>query len=320
MVQRVDLVGRETELADLVSRVRERRLVTVTGPGGIGKTTLSRAAAELMGPEFEYGAIVVDLTRIDTPEGVAEAVAHQLGLADFESLISSPSDQPALIVFDNCEHVLDAAAHVTASLLDACAMPSIVATSRSPLDLPGESVLTLGPLDVPADDSSEAAAVVLFETRVADIGATLAPDDGPLVAEIVRRLDGVPLAIELAAARLRTRSLAELLAELDARPHELARPRFRGQPSHRSVADLVGVVDRSSRRRSAEGVSSPRCVRRPVHGVDGRGGDRPGRSRRHARPGRRADRRIAGRRGHDRRRHLVSPSPSGTRGGAREPT
>ncbi len=237
---RVDLVGRESELADLVSRVRERRLVTVTGPGGIGKTTLSGAAVELVGPEFEYGAIVVDLTRIDTSAGVAEAVAHQLGAADFESLLNSPSDQPALIVFDNCEHVLDAAADVIAMVLDACAMPSVLATSRSPLDLPGESVLNIGPLEVPIDEGADVAAVVLFEIRAADNGAVLVPEDRSTVAEIVRRLDGVPLAIELAAARLRTRSLVELLAELDARPHELARPRYRGRPSHRSVADMVG--------------------------------------------------------------------------------
>lgn len=240
MQPRVDLVGREAELADLTTRVRERRLVTIAGPGGIGKTALANAAAEVVGPEFEYGAVIVDLTRVDRPEGVAEAVAGQLGCADFDSMLNSPSEQPALIVFDNCEHVLDAAADVAAQLLSACRMPKVMATSRSPLDLPGESVLSLGPLDTPDDDDADSPAVELLRRRATDHGASLTAADRPHVAEMVRRLDGVPLAIELAAARLRTHTLAEVLDELAVQPHSLSRPRFRGKPSHRSVADMVG--------------------------------------------------------------------------------
>jgi len=247
----IEIVGRESELADLTSRLRDRRLVTIAGPGGIGKTALSRAAAAIVGPGFDYGAVIVDLTRVDRSEGVAEAVAAQLGCADFESLVNSPSDQPALVVFDNCEHVLDAAAEVASRLLESCVMPTILATSRSPLDLPGESVLTLGPLQTPEDDDVASSAVELFLQRAVDIGVAVEDRDRPRVAEISRRLDGVPLALELAAARLRSHSLTEVLAELDQQPHALSRPRFRGKPSHRSVADMVGwsydLLDESAR-------------------------------------------------------------------------
>jgi predicted ATPase len=142
-------------MAEVIRRVRDGRLVTITGPGGIGKTRLAREVAVVVGPDFEYGSVEVDLTRIDREDGVAEAVAGQLGYADFGALVNSTGDQPTLVVLDNCEHVLDAAADVTRQLLDACEMPTIIATSRSPLDLPDESVITLGPLATPAPDVAD---------------------------------------------------------------------------------------------------------------------------------------------------------------------
>lgn len=238
----MELLGRERELAEVTARLRERRLVTVTGPGGIGKTRLAAAAAAIVGPEFEHGSVVVDLTRVDQPAGVAEALAGQLGYADFQSLMNSPGDEPALMVFDNCEHVLDAAAAVTEQILAACRMPTILATSRSPLDLGSESVYALGPLATPPAevDEPDVAAMRLLIDRAADHDVALDEADLALAAEVCRRLDGVPLAIEIAAARLRSVTLADLLDELAARPHALARPRFRGKPTHRSVADMVG--------------------------------------------------------------------------------
>lgn len=236
------LVGREVELEGVVERLRDRRLVTLTGPGGIGKTALASEAAGIVAPEFAYGSIVVDLTRVDQPVGVAEAIAGQVGYADFDSLLDSPGDQPTLIVVDNCEHVLDAAAAAIAAMLAACRMPTFLATSRAPLDLPDETIYSLGPLAVPADGSVEAdgPAMRMLWTRVSDHGVdpdTLDVDD---LIELCRRLDGVPLALELAAARLRVVTLPELLSELDVRPHALARRRFRGKPDHRGVADMVG--------------------------------------------------------------------------------
>ncbi len=237
----MQLIGRDADVTEVVARLRERRLVTVTGPGGIGKTALANAAAAIVGAEFPYGTITVDLTRVDQPEGVFEAIAGQLGYADFDSLMNSPSDQPALIVIDNCEHVLDAAADATQRMLDACKMPTLLTTSRSPLDLPGESVVALGPLPTPGIGlGDEAAALTLLRERMRDAGADPDACELDALAEICRRLDGVPLAIELAAARLRAHAPHDLLAELDERPHALARRRFRGQPSHRSVAELVG--------------------------------------------------------------------------------
>ncbi len=236
------MIGRDQELSALVDRLGARRLVTVVGPGGIGKTALASVAADLVGPDFAYGAVTVDLTRVDRADGVAEAIAGQLGYADFDSLLDSPGDQPALIVVDNCEHVLDAAADAIDRMLAACRMPTVLATSRAPLDLPDESILALGPLAVPDDDSVEldTPAMQLLIGRVRDQGVDPDDIDATALAEICRRVDGVPLAIELAAARLRAISATELLTELDQRPHALARRRFRGQESHRSVAEVVG--------------------------------------------------------------------------------
>lgn len=238
---RVDLVGRDAELADVIRRVRNGRLVTITGPGGIGKTRLAREVAVRVGPDFEYGSVEVDLTRIDREDGVAEAVAGQLGYADFGALVNSTGDQPTLVVLDNCEHVLDAAADVTRQLLDACEMPTIIATSRSPLDLPDESVITLGPLATPPLDVTDGAidAVRLLRERARDHGADPAAIGDETAAEIARRLDGVPLAIEIAAARLRSMTPIELLDALDAGALPLSRPRFRGRQSHRSVVAMV---------------------------------------------------------------------------------
>ncbi len=236
------ILGREAELAELLDRLRHRRLVTLVGPGGIGKTALAEVAAAAVGPEFAYGAVTVDLTRIDRAEGVQEAMASQLGFADFQSLVDSPGDQPALMLVDNCEHVLDAAASTIEWILNACDMPTVLATSRAPLDLPDETIVTVGPLDTPDEESVEldTPAMRLLAERVRDQGVAPEELDPTLLAEICRRLDGVPLALELAAARLRSVSPRELLTELDERPHALARRRFRGQESHRSVAEVVG--------------------------------------------------------------------------------
>ena len=237
----MELIGRSDDLADIVNRLRTRRLVTITGPGGIGKTTLATKAANEAELGNGSGRFVVDLTRVDRSEAVAEAVAGQLGFSDFASFLGAPGEHAALLVFDNCEHVLDAAAEVARQILQSSELPRILATSRSPLDLPDESILTLGPLEVPQPEADEVtAALRLFLDRARDQGREPTGEALRGAAEICRRLDGVPLALEIAAARLRSMTVAELLDEIEARPHELARPRFRGKPTHRSVADMVG--------------------------------------------------------------------------------
>ncbi len=242
----MDLYGRDAELDDIATRLADRRLVTIVGAGGIGKTSLAREAARRLGPSYPIGAIHVDLTRVDRDEAVAEAVAGQLGFADFQSFVDSPGDQPALLVIDNCEHVLEAAAWVIDHILDACDMPRVLATSRTALDLDGESILPLAPLPTPSEAPSDldlsdsgSASLRLFLARARDHGVELGDLERPVAAEICRRLDGVPLAIELATARLRTVGIGDVLDELQQAPHALARRRHRGQASHRSVGDLV---------------------------------------------------------------------------------
>ncbi len=236
----MEMLGRDDELADVLARLRERRLVTLTGPGGIGKTVLADAVARVAGTRFPKGSVRVDLTRVDQAEGVFEAVAAQLGYADYDSLMGSPGDQPVLVVLDNCEHVLDAAAEATASLLAACRMPSVLATSRSPLDLPDESIVTLGPLPTPAGDVDDGApALRLLLERARDQGVTVREADLPALAAVCRQVDGVPLALELAAARLRVLAPTDLVHELEDHLHALARRTFRGRVTHRSVGDVV---------------------------------------------------------------------------------
>jgi predicted ATPase len=150
------LVGRDPELQELDDRLRTSRLVTVVGPSGVGKTVLARAGALRAAPMFSMGVGHVDLTRVEEEVGVPGALAAQLGFDSFDALLSSPADRPVLLVVDNCEHLLDAVAHWLVQLLGACQQPTILATSRSPLELPGESVLPLAPLAIPGPDASRA--------------------------------------------------------------------------------------------------------------------------------------------------------------------
>src|SRR5690606_10938034 len=152
----MDLIGRESELALVTRRLHDRRLVTLVGPGGIGKTALGRAALARCGADFGEGARTVDLTRVDSAAGVRESLAAQLGYASYGALLGAPGDHPVLILVDNCEHVIDAAAEVVDGLLDACEMPTILATSRIALDVPGEAVVPLGPLELPPQGAHDA--------------------------------------------------------------------------------------------------------------------------------------------------------------------
>jgi predicted ATPase len=234
------LIGRDRELQELDHRLRASRLVTVVGPGGVGKTVLARAGALGAAPRFSMGVSSVDLTRVPEEAGVPGALAAQLGFDSFDALLSSPADRPMLLVVDNCEHLIDATAHWLVQILAVCQQPTILATSRSPLELPGESVLPLAPLAVPASGSDPESypSVRLFLDRCHEAGAPGAADL-PAVVELCRRLDGLPLAIEIAAARARTMSIAEIVRRLDASVDVLDRPRFRGDPRHRSVADTI---------------------------------------------------------------------------------
>lgn len=235
------LVGRDADLHNVEERTRAHRLVTIVGPGGVGKTTLARAAAARLAPSYPLGVREIDLVRIDDESAVPGAIAAQLGFDSFDALLSSPGDQPVLVVVDNCEHVLDACATSVARMLGACHQPVVIATSRAPLELPGESVVSLPPLAVPRTgaDPSDCASVQLFLRRARDAGADVTAQELETAAELCRRLDGLPLAIEIAAARARTMSVAEIVARLADTIEVLDRPRFRGDPRHRSIAETV---------------------------------------------------------------------------------
>ena len=248
------LIARETELADLDGRLRRHRLVTIVGPGGIGKTSLARAAATAALPRFARGVGTVDLTRIDESADVGEFVAGQLGYPDLRSLLDAPDGRPWLVVVDNCEHVIEDAARTIDALVAASLSTTVLCTSRSPLDLPDESIMSLGPLDIPPPDLDDptSASMRMLTERVVDLGGVVADTDLGAAAEICRRLDGVPLALELAAAQARTVPLTRLLDQLDARPAELARRRFRGRSAHRSIVEAVDwslrLLDDATRR------------------------------------------------------------------------
>ena len=234
------ILGRQSVLDDVARRLRESRLVTITGPGGIGKTTVADATARAEAHRYPLGTTRVDLTVVDDEREVSAAMAAQLGFGSFRALLDSPTDQPALIVVDNCEHVLEAAATAIDQLVDACASPTILATSRSPLGVPGESVAVLGPLDLPSigGDEQGSPAVQLFLARAREAGAVIDDADLPAVARLCGLLDGVPLAIELAAARTRVLTPVELLDRLGGLD-TFRRSRTRGAARHRSLRDTI---------------------------------------------------------------------------------
>jgi predicted ATPase len=235
------LIGRDAELAEIGERLRSRRLVTLVGPGGVGKTATAREAAHRAADRFPLGVRFVDLTRTDNPDAVAGTFAAQLGCSSLDALLAS-ADQPLLVIADNCEHLLDAAVATINALLDGSDQITVLATSRSPLDVERESVVALAPLPVPdAGDPAplDAPGVRLFLTRARDAGVTIGPDEYEGVVELCRRLDGLPLALEIAAARTRSLNVADLLRRLDQGVAVLQRARFRGSRRHRSVAELV---------------------------------------------------------------------------------
>jgi predicted ATPase len=238
----VQLIGRDHDLAEIGFRFAAgRRLVTVVGPGGIGKTALARAVIDRPAVAIETGGAVVELSRIDRPAAVPGAIAAGLGFTTFDVLLSAPPARPTVVLIDNCEHVIDAAADAVAALLDAWIEVMVLATSRSPLGLPGESVVMLAPLAVPASGALDArsGAVRLFCERARDNGVEIEDRDIDAVVELCRRLDGMPLAIELAAARVRVLGVAELVQRVGQGVDLLARQRHRGDARHRSVHDTI---------------------------------------------------------------------------------
>ncbi|WP_200900688.1 helix-turn-helix transcriptional regulator [Mycolicibacter heraklionensis] len=212
-------VGRKAELNELRVLVDCNRLVTLTGAGGVGKTRLALQLADDCVDRFRDGAWCVDLAPITDADLVAERIAHTLGLPDqtdrspVDTLVRLIADQQLLIVLDNCEHLLDACARLTDTLLAASAELTIVATSREPLGVAGEVTWPTPSLSL-ADEAVELFTQRTWLVRPDFVGTD---DDVATIAEICQRLDGVPLAIELAATRVRALSLTEIRDGLDER-------------------------------------------------------------------------------------------------------
>jgi predicted ATPase/DNA-binding SARP family transcriptional activator len=229
--QRTSFVGRRRELAELQGLLQTRRLVCVTGPPGSGKTRLAVEVAASLLEAFPHGAWFVSLAEVADPELVRSAVATALGIPELperpaaQALTDHLRSRRLLLVLDNFEHLLPAAV-VTAQLLDAAPGLRVLATSRTPLRLSGEQEYPLAPLPLPlplplprADAPADLLgndALALFADRAAAVDPhfVLGADNAPLIAEVVARLDGLPLAIELAAARLRLFPLKELARRL----------------------------------------------------------------------------------------------------------
>ncbi len=221
------LVGRRDELAQVMRLCAGYRLVTLTGVGGVGKSRLALRAAAQMQAQFPDGAWLVQLSALQHGALLGHAISEALGLADQtfrpmgEVLTDYLAERRLLLVLDTCEHLVEECAETTEMLLEAAAGLRILATSRQSLDVPGEQVLIVGPLPVPAPATAMGGrddAVALFCERAAEVADfALTEDNRGEVARLCRRLDGIPLAVELAAVRLRELSVDQLAQRLDDR-------------------------------------------------------------------------------------------------------
>jgi DNA-binding winged helix-turn-helix (wHTH) protein len=211
-----ELIGRDAEVAEVVSLIGAHRLVSLTGAGGIGKTQLALAAARQILPHFGGGVWLAEFSPLADPGLVPATVAAAVGLelgggeVSAQRVAQALADRPLLLVLDTCEHVIGAAARMAEALLHANPAAHVIATSREPLRAEGEQIYPVPPLAVPAaegDDFWRYGAVLLFVLRSRASGANVSEDrDGAaVIAAICRRLDGIPLAIELAAARSASR-------------------------------------------------------------------------------------------------------------------
>ncbi|WP_406640422.1 BTAD domain-containing putative transcriptional regulator [Amycolatopsis sp. WGS_07] len=261
-------VGRDEDLARIAELLATSRLITVLGPGGAGKTRLALEAARRH--EYPGGAWLIDLASVSEPAEIGAAVLAGIGLrggALFEARTGTELDVLAdqlggrerLLLMDNCEHLIDAVAHLVAALLPRCGGLRVLATSREPLAIDGEALVPLGPLALPepevdVEQASRTASVRLFTERAAAVRPGFVVDEANLadVTTVVRGLDGLPLALELAAARLRTLALPDLAAGLSDRFRLLATGSRTAFPRHRTLRaviawswDLLGPDERA---------------------------------------------------------------------------
>jgi predicted ATPase len=237
------LIGRESDVESMTTAVRSHRLVTLTGVGGVGKTRLALEVATQLVDEFPDGVWVFELAAVTDPAAVPDAVAAVLGINQqpgktvSESVAAALEGRIRLLVVDNCEHVRDAAADLIEVVLAHSATVKILATSREALEVADEQLWPVPSLDV--DTGVGSSAVTLFSDRVRAVAPRFSiADEADAVVEICRRLDGIPLAIELAASRMGSMTAREVRDRLDHRFRLLVRSR-RGMERHQTLRQAV---------------------------------------------------------------------------------
>jgi predicted ATPase/class 3 adenylate cyclase len=255
--QVASFVGRAREVAAIKDLLNKSRLLTLTGPGGTGKTRLSLQVAAEVADRFPHGVWLVELATVSAPAQVTETIAGVLDIREergrdlLDTVINALRYRQLLIILDNCEHLIAACARVAATLLRRCPNVRLLASSREALNIPGETVQLIPPLDVFAssdeidqlslDDIAGWEAVQLFVERAAASrpGLTLTRDNARLIARICWRLDGIPLAIELAAARVKVLTLEQILEQLDDRFHLLNAGSRVAEPRQQTLGALI---------------------------------------------------------------------------------
>jgi len=250
-------VGKDADVAAVRELIATRRLTTLIGPGGSGKTRLATETARTLLGDLPDGAWLVDLAVIGADGDVAQSTLSALGLRDAllgdapnaeptDRLIAAIREREALLILDNCEHVIESAAVFAHRVLGECQRLRILATSREPLGITGEALWVVEPLALPEEDAGpreieSSPAVQLLRDRASAVRRDLVADTSTLatMARVCRALDGMPLAIELAAARLRTMSIDQLASRLDDRFRLLTSGSRTALPRHRTLRAMV---------------------------------------------------------------------------------
>ncbi len=242
-----ELIGRQSSISQIITLMSAYRVVTLTGPGGIGKTVLASEVARRLQPSIDGDAFFVELVSLPDPNLVPTTLAQTLDLRLQGDDISADlvaraiGNRKMLLVIDNCEHVVDAAAEMVEAILRACQNVSVLATSRELLRIEGEFTYRVPPLEVPAKeekvDALQHSAVQLFVARTLALQSdfTMSKDRVSVIAGICRHLDGIPLAIEFAAARAATLGLQQIAGRLDDRFVLLTGGRRTALPRHRTL-------------------------------------------------------------------------------------
>jgi len=269
-----EFVGRTAELRQIDGLLLDARLVTLVGPGGVGKTRIALRAADAAAHRYADGVCLVELSALRDPQLLPHTIARRLGLAERslasqrDALLTHLGDRRLLLILDTCEHLIDAVAELVEAILSAAPQVTVLTSSREPLDVDGETTFPIRPLPVTqpegqgeernsfgmtdfpgggepgsaAETATAGDAVELFARRAAAAapGFAVTDENRGDVIRLCRRLDGIPLAIELAAVRLRTLSLAELAARLDRRLPLLTGADDVGDGRHKTLRDAIG--------------------------------------------------------------------------------